>query len=328
MGNFIDIQKAFFKEITQKVASHLILVEKIAELLDISTDSAYRRIRGEKVLSLEEFYRLCVQYNISADRLFSRESGQVCFNTYILHEENFRFDKWLSHVLDDFKMFNRMTNPQIIFVLNELNLLQLLQFPALAAFKLFFWAKSNIQFSDYHDLKFSVSDIEPDINEIGEELVKYYIQLPTIELITYETLSSILKQILFYHVSGYFKTKNDALVICDKLVELVDHLQRQSELGYKFPYGSKFVGKENNFLCYYNDLILTDNTILCSSNEMVLTYITTNAINLLHTDDKSYFDANYRWAKNIISQSTLISGTAEKERNVFFRKIKRKPRSD
>jgi len=319
-----DLQTTFFNQIDAKIPVNVILVEEIAEVLGISTDSAYRRIRGEKILTLEEFYKLCKHYNISSDRLFSRQSGQICFNTYILDEDNFRFDKWLSNVLNDFKTVSKMTNPQLIFIVNELNLLQLLQFPELAAFKLFFWSKSNIQFSDYHDLKFSIQEIGPDVMEVGQELVKYYIQLPTIELITFETLSSMLKQILFYHVSGFFEKTEDALIICDKLVDLIDHLKRQSEVGYKFPYGYENVGKKNNFLCYYNDLILTDNTILFSSKEIYLTYITNNAINLLHTDSKDYFNRNYHWAKNIVSQSTLISGTAEKERNMFFRELKKK----
>jgi len=324
MGKFVDIQKAFFKEVTRKIPSHLILVEEIADILDISTDSAYRRIRGNKILTLEEFYLLCHHFDVSADKLFSKDFAQVCFSSYILDEKDFRFDSWLLNVKDDLKQVSKLTDPQLIFTLNELNLLQMLQFPELAAFKIFFWSKSNLQFSEHKDLQFSLSDIDLDMGDLVKELVYYYVKLPTIELITYETLSSMLKQILFYFVSGFFKESNDALILCDRLMDLIEHLKRQSELGYKFPYGTDPVGVEGNFQCFFNDLILTDNTILFTSKEKVITYITTNAINLLHTDDLDYHNANLVWAKNIIAQSTLISGTAERERNMFFREMKRK----
>ncbi len=49
-----DVQQIFFQHIKSNLAAHLSLVDEVAELLNISNDSAYRRIRGEKPLSFEE----------------------------------------------------------------------------------------------------------------------------------------------------------------------------------------------------------------------------------------------------------------------------------
>jgi len=49
------------------------------------------------------------------------------------------------------------------------------------------------------------------------------------------------------------------------------------------------------------------------------TYLTSNAINLMVSYDKAFFEYNYAWGRNLLSKSVPISGTAEKERNRFFR---------
>ncbi len=48
------IQQALFSHIKGLVPANIAFVDAVAEVLDISNDSAYRRIRGEKPISLEE----------------------------------------------------------------------------------------------------------------------------------------------------------------------------------------------------------------------------------------------------------------------------------
>jgi hypothetical protein len=64
------VQQIFFRHIKASLAGHLSLVDEVADLLNISNDSAYRRIRGEKLLSFEEIQILCTHYKISLDQLF------------------------------------------------------------------------------------------------------------------------------------------------------------------------------------------------------------------------------------------------------------------
>ncbi len=315
------IQNEFFKRIRSILPSHLSLVDEITEILDISNDSAYRRIRCEKQLSLDEFFLLCKHYDISSDEILSRHSDKICFRSYLLDEKDFRFEKYLEALLRDLKSVSEQKNPQFIFVLNELNLFQIIQIPEVAAFKFFFWSKSNLCFSDYKDLLFIANRTNDRLRELNMEILHYYVQIPTIELMAQEALSSMMKQICFYHEAGFFKGSHETNSLCNKLIDLINHLRQQAELGFKFPYGTKPVGQEGNFMLYYNDLILVDNTILVSSDETRMTYITSNAINLLLTDNPVFYKRNYQWGKNMISKSTLISGTAEKERYKFFRGI-------
>lgn len=79
-----DLQKALFESIGSSLPPHLSLVDEIAELLNLSTDSAYRRIRGDKVLSLDEAEMLALHFNISLDNLMGITPDAVTFRRMYL----------------------------------------------------------------------------------------------------------------------------------------------------------------------------------------------------------------------------------------------------
>lgn len=64
------IQREIFAMIRQSLPPNISFVHEVSELLGISYDSAYRRIRGEKELSLSELVLICSKYDISLDAMF------------------------------------------------------------------------------------------------------------------------------------------------------------------------------------------------------------------------------------------------------------------
>ena len=66
-----ELQINLFQHIKAVLPSNLSLADEIADLLDVSVDSAYRRIRGDKELSLSELIKLSSRYNVSIDNLHS-----------------------------------------------------------------------------------------------------------------------------------------------------------------------------------------------------------------------------------------------------------------
>lgn len=319
MGNQADIQIHLFAMIRDQLPGHVSLVEEIAELLEISNDSAYRRIRGEKPISLQEVQKLAGTFRISLDDLIGNPTNSVTFRTNFLEETSYSFVDWLKGVLQITIGASQSEDAEIIFILNELSIYQIIQIPEICAFKLFFWRKSNLDFPGYRDQKFSVDELDEEVLSLSQEIISHYIRVKTKELTTEESLNSYLKQVLYYSEAGYFHSKNDALTLCDKLHELVEHQQRQAALGFKYAYGKPPVGEEGNFQLFHNDLILADNTVLVKTGNSCATYITSNAINLMQTHDRAFFDYNYAWGRNLLSKSVPISGTAERERNRFFR---------
>jgi hypothetical protein len=319
MENQEDIQIRLIRMIRDQLPDHMSLVDEIADLLEISNDSAYRRIRGEKPLSLHELQILSGKYMISLDDLIGNPSNSVTFRTDFLAEDTYNFVDWLKSVLEFTKVASQAEESEAIFILNELSIFHMVQIPEVCAFKLFFWKKSNLNFPGYKELKFRVDDLDKEVISLSEEITRHYVRVNTKEFTTEESLNSFLKQVLYYSEAGYFNSRQDALVLCEKLHDLVAHQQNQAALGFKFQHGSPPAGVEGNFQLYHNDMILADNTILVKAGNTMATYLTSNAINLMESHDRAFFEYNYAWGRNLLSKSVPISGTAERERNRFFR---------
>ncbi|MEN8203513.1 MAG: hypothetical protein ABFS28_13025 [Bacteroidota bacterium] len=322
MENQADIQIQLFQKIRDQLSGHISLVDEIAEVLEISNDSSYRRIRGEKALSIHEVQKLAGHYNFSVDDLTGNRFDSVTFKTSFLDGENYSFQDWLGNLLQVTLETVSADQAEVLFILNELNIFHIIQFPEVCAFKLFYWQKSNLNFRNYRDTHFSIGNLDEDILKVSREIADHFVKVNTIEFTTEECLNSYLKQVLYYSEAGYFSSRNDATALCDELLELVNHQQKQAELGFKFLYGRPPVGKEGNLRLYHNDIILADNTIIIKAGEMLSTFLTTNAINLMQTHNRAFCEYNYQWGMNLLSKSAPISGTAEKERNRFFLKLR------
>ncbi|NJM14386.1 MAG: hypothetical protein HC896_02530 [Bacteroidales bacterium] len=65
----LGLQKRLFEMITANIPANISLVDALGNLLGISNDSAYRRLRGDTALTIEEVALICKQFNISFDSL-------------------------------------------------------------------------------------------------------------------------------------------------------------------------------------------------------------------------------------------------------------------
>ena len=108
----IDLQKLFFNHVRSKLPGHLSFVEEVADTLDISTDSAYRRIRGEKPISLEEIQKVCEKFQISLDHILGLNTNSTVFFGNWIGSENFDFEKL-------FNLTHQITFLPLLFVINQ-----------------------------------------------------------------------------------------------------------------------------------------------------------------------------------------------------------------
>ena len=129
MENQGDIQLELFHKIRDQLSDHLSLVDEIADILQISNDSAYRRIRGEKNLSLHEVQKLSRHYNFSVDDLTGSKVDTVTFKTNFLVEGDYSFSDWLKCLLSFTLEAGKAEQAEIVFILNELNIFHIIQIP-------------------------------------------------------------------------------------------------------------------------------------------------------------------------------------------------------
>ena len=310
-------QSELFRILKERIPVNVSAVHDISELLSISYDSAYRRIRGEKELTFDELQKICVHYNISVDALFNLKTDNVIFNSRAIGDGGYTLKQWMESILSEIRVIQSCREKEVIYAAKDLPIFYFFEFPEIAAFKIYFWHKALFPFHGYDGVLFSF-DLPEDIYTVGKQLLTLYNKIPAIELWNEETITSILRQVEYCYVSGFFAKKEDAMRVCEVLELYIRHIQQQAELCFRFVHGTEPKGVEGSFRLYYNEVLLSDNTILVTVEGNKITYHTYNIINLLITTNKTFCDQIDNSLRNLMQKSTLISGTCAKERSRFF----------
>ena len=142
-------QQVFFNHIKGLLPPHISFVDEIAEELNISNDSAYRRIRGEKPIALEEIKKLCTKYKISLDQLLHLDSDSVIFSGKRADPENFSFENYLQDFLQQMLFIASFEQKELLILPKDIPVFHYYNFPELAAFKYFFWMKTILHYPEY-----------------------------------------------------------------------------------------------------------------------------------------------------------------------------------
>lgn len=133
------LQQQLFRQIRSMLPANMSFADAIADLLGISVDSAYRRIRGEKSISFEEIQKLSAHYRISLDAMLKIDSKSTVFHGTWLGPDNFNFEQYLKNLLLLASDINRGTNKMIWYEAKDFPPFHYFHYPELAAFKYFFW---------------------------------------------------------------------------------------------------------------------------------------------------------------------------------------------
>jgi len=174
------------------------------------------------------------------------------------------------------------------------------------------------------DLKFSVKNINDEHTSLGIKVQASFNQIPTTEIWGIDTINSILRHISFYTDTHVFESKEDILCLFDKLEDLINHIEKQAELGLKFNFGKTPDKNSASYRMYHNDLITGDNCVLAETGDKKVTYINHNLINFMFTRDVGFNNYTFETFQNAIQKSTQISLIGEKARARFFDRIRKK----
>lgn len=320
-----QLQLQLFKYLKEQLPPHLSMVDELVDLLDLSTDSVYRRIRGEKPISLGELKKICSHYHLSIDQLLQLENETVVFTAPGLNSQQISMNEYLQNALDQLRYFNNFKHTSLQYICKDAPIWYFYLFPALAAFKTFFWSKTIYDEPALQTKQFSMDEFSyPDCYAIGQQMLREHAKFETTEIWNNETLHSTISQIAYYRDSGNFKTAADFEAVIQAVFQTLDHLQLQADKGVKFLPGDSEVLYKGPINVFINELIIGNNTFIFTLDEQKITMLAHSAINYIITRDKRFADKTSVYFNTLTSRSTLISKTGERERNRFFNTIREK----
>ncbi|MEO5997410.1 MAG: helix-turn-helix domain-containing protein [Chitinophagaceae bacterium] len=298
---------------------HLSLVDELADILGISNDSAYRRIRGEKPIDLEEIQKLCSHFKISMDQLLHLKTDSFVFTGNLKGNAERSFEDWLSNVLQQFQWLNSLEKKHVYFLIKDIPPFLHFQIPELAAFKFYFWTKSILFYDSMKGVKFKIDDPRyKEYHVASKKIIELYNNVPLTEIWNIESINSTLRQIEFYKESGAFSNKDDVKLLYSKVEELINHIEREAELGVRFAIGQEPGSNAPEYRLFVNELVLGDNTFMVDTGNAHVTFLNHSVLYFVATRDENFNKAMFSNLENLMKKSTHISLVGEKERTQFF----------
>jgi hypothetical protein len=318
----IDIQHRFFEMLRTRIKKDDSLPLILSELLNISSDSAYRRLRGETALSLEETVRIAEHFGISIDEFLARNINAVVFHYNWIDPAAFDYKQYLQAMVADLQSISLFKENRIIYLAKDIPIFYNFLIPEIAAFKSFFWKKSAFQHPEFRDQKFNLDELDAEEVALGQEISRIYSIIPSVEMWNDEAIKSLLNQIQYYYHAGYFAKPYHADKLVDRLEQMVEHFALQAEAGCKFLFGKDPASGSANYELYYNELILGDNTVFVEVDGHRRVYHSTNVINTMYTTLQEYCHQTYSVQMNLLKSAQRISASSEKERNQYFNRLR------
>ena len=313
-----NAQQYLFERIREVVPPEKSLVSVIAEVLHLSEDSTYRRLRGETPLVLEEVRELCKHFRISLDQLLQISSHSTLFETIRIHNTAYTFEAFLTDLVKRLEAVNRIPEKHVYYLTKDIPLFHHFVFRPLFAFRYFFWMKSILQHPDFVNTTFTLDCLPASVESLGQKILQLYNQIPSTEIWNTECVNSIILQLEFYREVGFFPSAGDLKAVYGSLLQTIQHIEAQAEMSKKYVPDENPAHKPENFSFFNNRITLGDNTVLVYTPSGKMTYLNFEVLNYMFTSDTGFCDQTYEALQNLMRRSTLISGVSEKQRKIFF----------
>ncbi|MBN9381215.1 MAG: hypothetical protein J0H74_10630 [Chitinophagaceae bacterium] len=321
-----QLQQELFNQLKRTLPVHISLVDELCSLLDMSADSAYRRIRGEKPIMLSELKRICEHYHLSLDQLLQLKNDSVLFRAPGITNGSLSFRSYMEEMLAQFRYFNSFDQGDIYYLCKDAPFWYFYLFPEMASFKTFFWCKTINNEPALADKLFSLREFPfEECFLLGQQILAEHGRLNTVELWNLESINSTINQMAYYRDAGIFKSKDDLFAVADSFIRMLDHLQAQAVQGKKLAQPGAGTGRPMGAIQFYiNELILGNNTILLNLDGKMTSMITYSVFNYLMTQDERFSAKAFETFNTLLSRSTLVSRVGEKDRNRFFNTLRDK----
>ena len=320
MKSFQEVQGLLINKIKSSLAENISLADELADLLQISTDSAYRRIRGETALTIDEITAICNHYKISFDALTAPLSGFVSFSYQDVTTAS-DFIRYLTEIKNEMERISKAADRQITYAAVDMPIFHYFTSPEYLYFKMFYWLRSVSNDPDYMTKKFRVSDVNEEVVSLCGQLSDLYALIPSTEVWSDSILNSIIKQISYYWQSGVFYNREEAISLIGAVRKTVEKVQRESEMNMKLLSSGQTNNFEHNYQLYHSDIEIGNNFILVRIGNIKVLYNSFHTFNKMFTSNPGFCCLTEKWMNNLIKQANLISGVAEKHRFQFFQKM-------
>jgi hypothetical protein len=317
-----SVQQRLLTNISSILPLNISLVGELSDLLDISNDSAYRRIRGETDLSINEITILCNHYKISFDSLITTDSNVVSFvyDEYNRSLESFlNYFKGLSTEVEQIR-HAAVEEKHLTYLGHSLPILHYFDQPNLGPFKIHYWMNSHMNPDANSDKFFKANLLSEQLSEAGKKITANYTNIPSTEIWTDSSIVGVLEQIRFYWDTGLFETRDEALIISNEVRAMIQKIQKEATIGKKFTENGDEITEGAEFNFYYSEFEFENTCVHVELGSLSAVYLGHLTNRYIKTVNSTYNNIIKSWYESIKNKSNLLSKSSETTRFQFFKR--------
>lgn len=313
-------QKLLFDKIAERLPENISLVIEVAELLDLSNDSAYRRLRGETELSYSETIKLCTHFQIPLDALNDSPMDAIHFVYHEYSDSIESFSNYLIGLSEELRQIAESKSDQshLTFIGPGIPVLHFFKYPILNAFKVFYWMKSmNLDDRSY---QFDPQSIDKQLLEIGDSIYDHYARISSTEVWTDSSVLGVVHQIRYCWDSGLIASQDIALEVCEGFRSMLATIEQSASKGKKTYVNDNMNMQGGDYLLYYSELEDENTCVLVETEIESAVYLGHLNHRFIKTVNGSYFNTTKSWCEHLKKRSVLISNSASSTSYQFFKR--------
>lgn len=309
-----DLNDEFLLALHNRAERKSDLINKIAEVLKIEKEAAYRRVSGKVSFSIREMGIIAKTFSISLDDLLYNIPGHLWMPVFLgspAKQDSIKvLGNWINNTL--LLMREICKHPtEAGLVLDSLPILFCINSPQLLKFMLFKWGHYFISAEEY--FKFSEWKLPTVFRDLKERIKElkfnriFYIWDPCI-------IPDLVSEIIYFRQMNII-TPEEIETIRLELKELIGRMERwvSHTDAPEFPYSNK------TYFYVSSVHMGVGSSYYASENMNSISMSSKFSYSVIYNNPDSYLKVK-EWIKSLRKISVLISNSGSIERRAFFQK--------
>lgn len=282
-------------------------VDLLTDILPLSKEAAYRRLRGEISFTLNEAITICQKFNISIDNLIGVKSeDKMVFHVHPIFPDNYleKYEKLLSETLYAFQALSVDPQFTVMHAYNSLSTF-CFRYPTITKLRVYSGGHMNVKLP-----KFSEFEVPKKIEKMLSEYLDFYSKIKSYHVWDSSACVSLVRYAQYMKMLHLITDKE----IADLKYELHLYFDEMERLVSTNKYPS-----ENKTSIYISKLFFDASYTYLESSNYKACGVGVYGISYVSCEHPVICEANRNWIFSLIKSSTLISNSGEVERQAFFR---------
>lgn len=310
-------QQQFMRYVAQRLPAHLVPAIWLQELLGISRDAAYRRLRGDSLLSISEYLTVCQAAGLPLglwSDLSETSAAPDTRSTRDLGQDLRRLAEEVS--------WQHGPQTRATLASREIPSFHLFAYPELVAFRLYYWQRFLYQHPDWQTGTCDLAGMLPREREMIEQCqaISQQYRNCTVCEIWHPSMTSHLSQQLHFLLRSQLISASDALRVQKAFQAMLQALEQAARAG-RFAQGG-------DYQLMFQTLHPHSHELLLEHQKQQALYIPLAQVGFVRVHDAQRVRQVSRWLQTIREQAQAWSGNDSPDRLAWFARWRRELAAD